>query len=144
MNIFKKIGEWVVNSIRKIMGSKEIGFLEEIEKIATPIIESVTHMDFNGDGKIAGAKEVIEIAKIEGLMFGKELLELGEEEAIKLLSEKYLTSDLMKWISTARIIKTVAEKFGINTFIQKSRIVHFIIQKVLLQTLDKFELKFNK
>ena len=143
MNIFKRIGEWVLSGIKKIMGSKEIGFLEEMEKIAIPIIELVSKTDLNGDGRISAASEIIAIAKTSGLMFGKELLALGEEEAIKLLSEKYMLSDFKKWFATAKIVQAVIDKFGLNSFIQKNRIVNFIIEKILLQSLNKLELKFD-
>lgn len=144
MNIFQKIGSWISSGIKKIFGSREIGFLDEMEKIAIPIAEAVTHYDLNGDGKIMAAKEILEIAKSSGAVWGKELLELGEAEMIEKLSTHYLDADLKKWLGRARIVQAVIKQFGLNSFIEKNRIVDFIIQKVLLPTLGKLELTFDQ
>ena len=135
MNIFKKIGTWIWSGIKKIITSDDAA--KKLKDIAIPIIESITRIDWNKDGKISAANEIWEAIEVTGKDWGLSFLEMGKEDAIKALSTNYAKEDLKKWLATARMATTVAKQFGLISplmeAVNKNKLVDGIISSIILE-----------
>lgn len=137
-DFFKKIGNWLWDSLYKAWKGKEAFILNDIKRIATPVIESTLKIDFNRDGRIAAANEILDAVKQTGVEWGKAWLNAGKEKAFDDLANHYTDNDLLRWLAVARIFTSLAAKYG-QQFFPKTRIINAILELVLVDSLSKKE-----
>jgi hypothetical protein len=135
MNIFKKIGSWIWGGIRKIVSSEDAA--KKLKNIAIPIVESITHIDWNKDGKISAANEIWAAVEATGKDWGKSFLELGKEDTIKAISTTMPKEDLKRWLATARMAQSIASQYGLDhalmEAVNKNKLVDGVILDIILE-----------
>lgn len=138
--IFTEVPKWFWNQLVGTWKTEEANTLSKIKELAMPIIETVSKVDVDGDGKVSNIKEVLDIAEKYGAVWGKKLLANGRADAEKRL-ESYFGHDLQKYIAMAKLTVSIANTLGIDKLLPKSRMFGGLIEVALNQLLDKEEKK---
>lgn len=122
----KHIPGWLWNELKSFLKSKEGHLIEEIKDLAIPIAEQISHVDINGDGKVAASQEILDVFKTLGTDWAKEFLEVCEGDAFKLAATTP-SFDIKRYLSVARLVSTVGKSMGSDK-IPALRILNGIVE----------------
>lgn len=113
---------------------------DAINRLATEAVEYTLKIDLNGDGHAASALEVLQVAAIEGVAWGKRF----EGETVATLVARFDKSELLRWVAIARVTSGLIARYGGAKAVPLTRVISFAVEKAyLLLTAPAVEADFN-
>src|SRR4051812_806896 len=103
MSIFHNIHDWAVNTWNKFRHKKydtgsthqEIDIIDAAEGLAGEIVEAMTGLDLNGDGIVLARSEILSVAEMEGIKWGKRFVGTAGGNFLASMPE----DEVRKWLT---------------------------------------------
>ncbi len=138
---FKKLGSYLWNNLKKVAGitvkqTKEV-VIEDFKQLAKLSAESVSGIDFDGDGRIVAINEIVEMAERTAESWGKKLLVNGKEQLIQDLGH-YLNHDLQRYLALSRFVLNILQA---GRIVPRHKVLNGILEVVLNELEDELDVR---